>query len=73
MGPWDFKEIAILFRKGKSIRFKAMIQSSTFLNISKTLEDSWEIIAKDFAILLHFFMQNYINQKRSQDLKSLTS
>ena len=51
-----------LFRKGKIICFEAMTPSSTFQNVFKTLGDSWETVAKDFAILGHFYA-NYINAR----------
>ena len=58
--PHIFRES--LFRKEKIICFKAMTPSSTFQNVFKTLGDSWETVAKDFAVLRHFYA-NYINAR----------
>lgn len=38
------------FCEGKNIYLTTMISSSTFLDIFKTIRDSWETVAKDFAI-----------------------
>ena len=37
------------FCEGKNIYLTTMISSSTFLDIFKTIRDSWETVAKDFA------------------------
>ena len=44
-----------------------MIPSLTFLNVFKILRDSWEIAAKDFAILKHFSWKLYKSKQKSLD------
>lgn len=44
-----------------------MIPSLTFLNVFKILGDSWEIAAKDFAILKNFSWKLYKSKQKSLD------
>ena len=60
-------QVSSFFRKGKIICFKTMAPSSLCLNVSKSFGDSWEIVAKDFAIFEHFLCKLYKSKQKSVD------